>query len=233
MYFFNSGYFLFVMIPALLISALAQATVSSAYSKWRKRANSGHLTGADVARQFSRAYGFQVNLEGTPKELGDHFDPRTGVVRLSPTVARDPSVASMAIAAHEFGHVQQYAQNSPLIAARGFIMPVAQFGSTLSFILIILGMMLNAFGLAMIGVILFAFTTLFSVLTLPIELDASRRALKMLEENGMLITHEDRSGARAVLRAAALTYVAALLISILNLVYYAMLVSGMGGRRRG
>jgi Zn-dependent membrane protease YugP len=228
--FFDSGYFLCVLIPTLILSGLAQMAVRSAYSKWRQRANSSGYTGADVSRQLMRAYGFQVNLEGTPQELGDHFDPRAAIVRLSPGVAQQPSVASMAIAAHEFGHVQQYQQNSPLIAARGFILPVAQWGSSISFILILAGLMLNFAGLAWIGVLLFGGATLFSVLTLPIELDASRRAMKMLEEQGMLRTSEDRSGAQAVLRAAAMTYLAAMVTSVLNLLYYVMLVSGMSRR---
>lgn len=230
--YFNGTYLLCVMLPALILSGLAQSAVRGAYKKWSQRANSSRYTGADVARQLMRAYGFQVNLEGTPQQLGDHFDPRSGVVRLSPGVAQQPSVASMAIAAHEFGHVQQYQQNSPLIAARGFVLPVAQYGGGLSVFVILAGFLLNFAGLAWLGVLLFAATTLFTILTLPIELDASRRGMKMMEEQGMLQTGEDRSGAQAVLRAAAFTYVAAMLGSILNLLYYVMLVSGMGGNRR-
>lgn len=225
--FFSSSYILLVMLPALLLSGWAQMKVRGAYSKWSKERNSGNLTGADVARRMVQSYGFNVNLEGTPNELGDHFDPRAGIVRLSPGVAQQPSVASMAIAAHEFGHVQQYAQNSPLIAARGFILPVAQYGSYLSYIFIILGLIMQVAGIAWIGLGFFFFTTLFSVLTLPVELDASRRAMKMMEENGMLLSQQDRSGAQAVLRAAAYTYLAAMAVSILNFAYYAMLVSGM------
>jgi hypothetical protein len=225
MYFFNSGYFIFVMIPALIISGWAQMKVKGAYAKWSKERNSGNLTGADVARRLVQAYGFGVSLEGTPNELGDHFDPRSEIVRLSPGVAQQPSVASMAIAAHEFGHVQQYAEGSVLIKARGLIMPVAQYGSYLSYIFIIMGLLIHIAGFAWIGLGLFFFTTLFSVLTLPVELDASRRAMKMMEESGMLLSQQDRSGASAVLRAAAYTYVAAMAVSILNFIYYAMLVS--------
>ena len=225
MYFFNSGYFIFVMIPALIISGWAQMKVKGAYAKWSKERNSGNLTGTDVARRLVQAYGFGVSLEGTPNELGDHFDPRSGIVRLSPGVAQQPSIASMAIAAHEFGHVQQYAQGSVLIKARGLILPVAQYGSYLSYIFIIMGLLIHIAGFAWIGLGLFFFTTLFSVLTLPVELDASRRAMKMMEESGMLLSQQDRSGASAVLRAAAYTYVAAMAVSILNFIYYAMLVS--------
>ncbi len=230
--FFNPAYLMCVLLPTLLLSGLAQSAVRGAYKTWSQRANSSQFTGADVARQLIRSYGFQVSLESTPQELGDHFDPRSGIVRLSPGVAQRPSVASMAIAAHEFGHVQQYQQNSPLIAVRGFILPVAQYGGGLSVFVILAGFLLNVAGLAWLGVLLFGATTLFTVLTLPVELDASRRGMKMMEEQGMLRTGEDRSGAQAVLRAAAMTYVAAMLGSILNLLYYVMLVSGMGGRRR-
>ncbi len=117
-----------------------------------------------------------------------------------------------------------------MIAARTFILPVAQFGSYAAYFLILIGLMLNTVGMAWLGLGVFFFTTLFSVLTLPIELDASRRALKMLEENGLIVSHEDRVGARAVLRGAAWTYVAAMAVSILQFAYYAMLVSGMSRR---
>jgi hypothetical protein len=228
MFFFDPAYFLFVMIPALIISGLAQMAVSGAYRKWRQHPNSRNMTGVDTARMLMNQYNLNVNLEGTQQELGDHFDPRSQVVRLSPGVARQPSVASMAIAAHEFGHVQQYAQSSPLITARSFILPVARFGNSGAFVLLLIGLFTGLTGLAWLGVLLFAFATLFTILTLPIEFDASRRAMKMLNESGILQTRDDRSGAQAVLRAAALTYVAAMIVSLLNLAYYAMLVAGMG-----
>ena len=228
MFFFNSGYFLFVLIPALLISGVTQMMIRRAYSKWSQEPNSRNMTGVDAARTLMQQFNLgNVRLEGVQQEMGDHFSPREGVVRLSPGVARQPSVASMAIAAHEFGHVQQYSQSSPLIAARSFILPVAQYGGGLSGILIIAGLFMNFVGLAWLGLALFGFTTLFAILTLPIELDASRRAMNMMEQSGMLATREDRQGAKAVLRAAALTYVGAMVISILNFAYYAMLVSGM------
>jgi hypothetical protein len=175
-------------------------------------------------------YGLNVALEGTPQELSDHFDPRGQVVRFSPGVARQPSVASMAIAAHEFGHVQQYAQNSPLIALRGFLIPAVQIGSNFSYVLIIAGLLMNVFALSFLGLVLFGAAVLFSILTLPVELDASRRAMNMLDGAGLLRSQEDRSGAQAVLRAAAMTYLAAMVTSILQFAYYAMLV--LGGRSR-
>lgn len=228
--FFNSGYLLFVMLPALILSGLAQAWVSSAYRKWKQRPNGAGVNGVRVAELISRNYGFDVHLEGTNNELGDHFDPTNKVVRLSPVVARDASIASMAISAHEFGHVQQYATGSALIKARMAILPVARYGSNFAYILILLGLFMQVAGLAWLGLGLFFFVTLFSVLTLPVELDASRRAMKMLEELNLLQTREDRDGAQAVLRAAAFTYLAAMFVAILNFAYYAMLVSNMSRR---
>src|SRR5690606_30109478 len=126
-----------------------------------QRRNGSSVTGADVGRQMIRQYGFDVRLEGVQQELGDHFDPSNKVVRLSPKVASQPSIASMAIAAHEFGHVQQYANGSLLIKARGLVLPVAQYGSSLSYILIVVGLLTNITGAAWLGLGLFFFTTLF------------------------------------------------------------------------
>lgn len=230
MFFFNSGYFLFVMIPALILSGLAQAAVTGAYRKWKQRPNGAGVSGVRVAEMINRTYNFGIQLEGTQSELGDHFDPTQKVVRLSPAVARDASIASMAISAHEFGHVQQYAEGSALIKARMAILPMARYGSNIAYILILLGLFMNFVGLAWVGLGLFFFVTLFSVITLPIELDASRRGMKMLDELNLLQTREDRDGAQAVLRAAAFTYLAAMFVAILNFVYYAMLVSNMSRR---
>lgn len=230
--FFNSSYFLIVMIPALIISGVTQLMIRRAYSKWRQVPNGRNLSGVDTARFLMQQYGLNVQLQSVQQELGDHFSPQEGVVRLSPGVANQPSIASMAITAHEFGHVQQYAEKSILISAREFIIPGVKIGSQFSTIMIIAGLILGITGLGWVGVGLFALTTLFSILTLPVELDASRRALKMLDQGGVFVTAEDRKGAQAVLRAAALTYVGAMVISILNLAYYAMLVSGSGSRSR-
>lgn len=226
MFYFDPTYLLCVMLPAMILSGLAQMAVRGAYSTWSQRRNSSGITGAETSRRLMQQYGLNVNLSETPQELGDHFSPDEKIVRLSPGVSRQPSVAAMAIAAHEFGHVQQYAQNSPLIAARSFVVPVAQFGSSLSYILIILGIVMNFFELSLLGLLLFGAAVLFSVLTLPIELDASRRAMIMLEGAGLIRSEDDRRGAQAVLRGAALTYVAAVAVALLNFAYYAMLVFG-------
>lgn len=224
-------YLLCIMLPALAFTGLAQWYLRSTYNTWKKRRNSQNVTGRQTAEVLMKNYGLHLNgINLVDQELGDHYDPRNQTVGMSNDIAMLPSVASMAVAAHEFGHVQQYAQNSPLIAARGFILPVAQIGSGIAPYLVIAGLLLNFTALSWIGLILFGAAVIFSILTLPVEFDASRRGLKMLEESGLIRTAEDRSGARAVLRAAALTYVAATAVALLNLAYYAMLV--MGGNRR-
>jgi Zn-dependent membrane protease YugP len=230
--FFSSSYILYVFLPTLLITGLAQLWVRNAYNKWSQIGNSSRVNGMDTAQALmSRAGIRRVGLEVTQGQMSDHFDPRDETVRLSEGVARQPSIASMAIAAHEFGHVQQHQENSPLMALRTMLVPAATLGPQIGFGMIFLGLILNAFGLAVIGLILFAGTTVFTFVTLPVELDASRRAMKLLNTAGLIQSEQDREGAHAVLRAAAFTYVAAVATSLLTLLYYAMLIFG-GGRRR-
>lgn len=225
--FFDPNYIIFVLLPTLVLSALAQAWVRGAYHKWSNVPNSKRVTGQQTAQILMRDGGIQrVGLEMGKGELSDHYDPRAGVVRLSPGVATQPSVASMAIAAHEFGHVQQDQQKSPLMALRAMLIPSATLGPQLGIGMIIGGLILNATGLAVVGLILFAGATVFTVVTLPVELDASRRAMKLLRETGLIVNEQDAAGAQAVLRAAAFTYVAAVAASLLTLLYYAMLVFG-------
>jgi len=228
--FFDPNYILLVMLPTLVITGLAQAAVRNAYQKWGNIRNSRGVTGHQTAQLLMRSGSVQpVGLEVTGGQLTDHYDPTKGVVRLSQGVAMQPTVASMAVAEHELGHVQQHQQSSPLMGLRSLLIPSAQFGPSIGIMLIILGVLFNATGLATIGLLLFAGATLFTIVTLPVELDASRRAMAMLEQSGLIATEQDRDGAKAVLRAAAFTYVAAVATSILTLLYYAMLVFG---RRR-
>lgn len=225
--FFDPMYIFVVMLPTLIISGLAQAWVRGAYQKWSNIPNSQRVTGQQAAQILMRKGAVKpVGLELGRGELSDHYDPRAGVVRLSPGVAQTPSVAAMAIAAHEFGHVQQDQQNSPLMALRAMLIPSATLGPQLGIGLIILGLILNFTGLAVVGLVLFAGAAVFTIVTLPVELDASRRALKLLRETGLIATSQDAEGAQAVLRAAAFTYVAAVATSLLTLLYYAMLVFG-------
>jgi Zn-dependent membrane protease YugP len=229
--FFDPTYILMVFIPTLIITGLTQAWVRGAYQKWSGVANSRRVTGYDTAEVLMRQGGVErVGLNVAPGELTDNFDPSSGVVNLSQGVARQASVAAMAITAHEFGHVQQHQTHSPLMAVRTMLVPSAMWGPRVGFALIFLGLILNFMGLAVIGLILFAATTLFTNVTLPVELDASRRGMKLLHETGLIATDQDAQGARAVLTAAAFTYVAAVATSLLTLLYYAMLV--FGGRRR-
>lgn len=231
MFFFDPMYMLIVMLPTLVITGLAQAWISSAYQKWGNTMNSRRVTGQQTAQAIMRTGSIEpVRLEVTGGQLTDHYDPSTGIVRLSQGVAMQPSVAAMAVTAHELGHVQQHQQNSPLMGLRTLLIPGARFGPSIGIVLIILGLLINFTGLSMIGLILFAGATAFTLVTLPVELDASRRAMNLLTESGLVATEQDREGAQAVLRAAAFTYVAAVATSILTLLYYAMLV--FGGSRR-
>lgn len=229
--FFDSSYILMVFLPTLIITGIAQLWIRNAYQKWSEIGNSSRVNGQQTAQILMSRGGIKpIGVEVSDRgQLSDHYDPRSNVVRLSPGVARSASIASMAIAAHEFGHVQQDQQNSPMMAVRQMLVPAATLGPQIGFGMIFLGLILNFFGLAVIGLILFAGTTLFTVVTLPVELDASRRALKLLDSTGLIASEQDRQGTRAVLTAAAFTYVAAVATSLLTLLYYAMLI--FGGRR--
>jgi hypothetical protein len=169
--------------------------------------------------------GTGVQFQGVGGNLTDHYDPRTHTVGLSQAVATQPSVASMAIVAHELGHAQQYATKSPLIAARSFLLPAMRVSPMISYGLIMMGFVFNFVGAIYLGIFFFGITVLFSVITLPVEFDASRRAMKLLGEAGLLTSDQDEKGARTVLRAAAATYVAATITAILQLLYYLSLAN--------
>ncbi|MGJ3237757.1 MAG: zinc metallopeptidase, partial [Anaerolineae bacterium] len=187
--------------------------------------NNRGYDGPETARHIMRHANLNVTLEGTDQQLGDHYDPSSHTVRMSPDVASRPSVASMAIVAHELGHAQQHQDGSPLIIARNLLLPAVQIGPTISYGLIFAGLIFNFIGLAWLGVGLFAISVLFMILTLPVEIDASMRALKLLDASDLVQNEAERGGARQVLTAAALTYVAAAITSILNLLYYVSLVT--------
>lgn len=223
--FFDTNYLLLVMIPTLIISGLAQMYVRGAYSKWSQTRNGSGLSGAQVAQAiFERTSLNPVRLEGAPGELSDHYDPGQNVVRLSQGIAAQPSIAAMAVAAHELGHVQQYQQGSALIQARSFLLPAVRFSPMISYGLIFLGFTLNSLGMLWAGVVVFGVSVAFMVLTLPVEIDASRRALVLLREAGLLKTKEDEDGAKNMLTAAASTYLAAALTSVLTLLYYISMI---------
>lgn len=225
--------YLIIMIPPLIFMIWAQYKVSSSFKKYSKIANMNGMTGTQAATRLLAYNGLNnVRVEGIKGQLTDHYDPRGKVLRLSSGVANKASVAALGIVAHEVGHaVQDKAGYAPM-RVRSTLVPVANIGSQFGFILVIIGIILFwvgvAFGewVAWIGVGLFAAAVLFSLVTLPVELNASNRAREMLQKAG-LVSVQEYSGASAVLSAAALTYVAALLQAVAQLFYFLLLVGGM------
>ncbi|HVG97091.1 MAG TPA: zinc metallopeptidase [Chloroflexota bacterium] len=224
--FFDPMYFVFVL-PALLFAMWAQWRVQSTFGKYSQVANSTGLTGAQVARQVLDAAGLSnVNVERIPGNLTDHYDPGAKVVRLSDTVYATPSVAAIGVAAHEVGHAIQDATAYAPMRLRQGLVPVAGIGSNLGYILFFIGFFISSFQLATLGFILFSAAAIFAAVTLPVEFNASNRAMQLLDANG-LVTPQDSGLARKVLDAAALTYVAGLAQALSQLLYYGMLLSGM------
>lgn len=227
--FFNPLFWLFAL-PGLLLGLFAQARVRSAFKKFSKVRTLRNISGAEVARQLLDAQGlYDVHVEETKGYLGDHYDPRSRVLRLSSEVYNTPSVAAAGIAAHEMGHALQHAGGYFPLSIRSAMVPAAQFGSTLAPWILFAGLILSMQPLAWVGVILFGAAVLFTLITLPVEIDASRRAKKLLVGSGVLVGDEMK-GVDKVLDAAALTYVAAAVAAIGQLIYYVLLLSG--GRRR-
>ena len=221
MFYIDPTYLWYVFIPTLLISIGVQVYLKSTFNKWGHVRNHINMNGLQVGQSlFAKTPLKAIPLQRTPGSLSDHFDPKANVVRLSDPIATQPSVAAMAVTAHELGHVQQYQTGSALISARGFLLPALQFSPTLSYIAILLGFWFNMTGLIWIGIFFFGLMVLFSILTLPVEIDASRRGLRLLREAGLFQDPEDERGARSMLTAAGLTYLAAAVTSILTLLYY-------------
>jgi len=219
--FFDVNYLIWVALPTLVLSLLAQAFVSSAYNKWSKVRNSSGISGVEVAERIFRSTDVQrLPLEATPGQLSDHYDPTAGVVRLSKGIASTPSVAAMAVVAHELGHVQQHQERSVLIQMRQILVPGVRFAPQIGYMMIFAGLLLNFTGLMYVGIALFGVMVVFMILTLPVEIDASLRGLKLLRQAGLMTAPEDSSGARQVLTAAAMTYVAAAITAVLQLLYY-------------
>jgi uncharacterized protein len=227
--------YLIIMAPALIFMIYAQIKVNSTYSKFSKVYNQKGVTGAQAASQLLKNNGLgNVPIELIQGKLTDHYDPAKKVLRLSPDVANSASVASVGIAAHEVGHAVQHQTKYGFMGIRSALVPAANIGSTLGWILIIGGVLLMALSealgtwVAIAGLALFAAAVLFTLVTLPVEFDASNRARKMIKATGMLVGQE-YDGASAVLSAAALTYVAAMLQAVAQLLYFVMIV--FGGRR--
>lgn len=221
MFYFDPWYFLYVALPTLVLSWLAQVYLQRTFGKWSRIPNSERLTGMQVAQTiFARTSLQTIPLERTRGALTDHYDPQANIVRLSTVISDQPSIGAMAVAAHELGHVQQYQTQYSLIGLRHFLLGALRVSPTLSYLMFFAGIMLNIAGLTWLGVAFFGVTVLFSLLTLPIEFDASRRGLQLLSEAGLLDTEEEIKGSRQVLTAAALTYLAAAITAVLQLLYY-------------
>jgi Zn-dependent membrane protease YugP len=214
-------YLWYVFIPVLIISLGVQLYLRSTFAKWSKVKNGSNAVGPQVAKAlFDRTELQRIKVARIRGTMTDHFDPRDNVVRLSDPVVAEPSVASMAITAHELGHVEQYQQGSGLIKVRGFLLPALQFSPTISYFAILFGLWFNLNQMLWIGIFFFAIMVLFSILTLPVEINASKRGTRLLQEAGLMRSEADAKGTRAVLTAAALTYLAAAITSILQLLYY-------------
>jgi Zn-dependent membrane protease YugP len=235
MFLWNSTYMLY-MIPAFLLVMLAQLWVNSTYRKWSQVRNNEGITGLEAAQRLLRYGGLSnINIEDVRANLGDHYDPRSRTLRLSPGVAQGQSVASLAITAHEIGHALQDREEYFPLRFRAALVPAANVGSRLGFILIFIGLILGGVlgtQMAWVGVGAFALGAAFSLATLPVELNASSRARVLLTTSGLVQSEEQKRGVNAVLSAAAFTYIAALAAAILQLLYWVSLVGGSGGRRR-
>lgn len=217
-----------ILIPAIIFSIVAQIMVKSAFSKYSKVRNNRGLTGADAAREILDRNGLtNVRIEHISGSLTDHYDPRANVIRLSDDVYGSATVAAVGVAAHEAGHAVQYAEGYYPIKIRNAIIPVTRFGSSLSTPLVILGLALSWDFLITAGILLFCAVVLFQAITLPVEFNASGRALRTLRSSHFL-EDDEMKGARNVLTAAAMTYVAAMLSALLSLIR----LLAISGRRR-
>jgi hypothetical protein len=227
---FFSPYWLLFALPGLILSIWAQSKVRGTVKKYNKVPTARDVTGAEVARTLLDDQGlYDVSIEEGRGFLSDHYDPRSKTLRLSKEIYHTPSIAAAGIAAHEMGHALQQASGYFPLQIRSAFVPVARFGSSLAPWLFIAGFLLRFTALAWFGVVLFGIAVVFTLVTLPVEFDASRRAKKLLVNNGVLIGNEIK-GVDKVLDAAALTYVAAAVAAVGQLVYYVFMLSG--GRRR-
>jgi Zn-dependent membrane protease YugP len=224
--------YLIFMIPAFILMIIAQSYVNGAYKKWSQVASRSNFTGATAAQRLITAGGLDVRVDGVRGKLTDNYDPRQKVLHLSEGVYNSGSVAALAIAAHELGHAMQDRDGYFPLKFRAALVPAVNIGSYLGWILIFIGMLLRQTQLSWLGVLVFSGGAIFALATLPVELNASSRAKALLTDTGMIIGEDERRGMNNVLNAAALTYVAGLVAAVMQLLYFASLVGGMGGRRR-
>jgi len=229
-YFYIDQYYILLIVPTMLFAFWAQSKVKSTFNKYSRVMSSRGYTAAEVCRQILDRNGlYHVRIEHIAGNLTDHFDPTTNVVRLSDSVYNSRSVASIGVAAHEVGHAIQYAVGYVPIKIRAAIIPVTNFGSKLSMPMILLGFVFGWQPLVNLGIVLFSLMTLFQLVTLPVELNASGRALRTLDADGILYGEEVKQ-AKSVLTAAALTYVAALLTSAAQLLRLILLYGRRNNR---
>ena len=229
-YFYVDYWYVVLVIPAIILSLIASWNVNHTFKKYSGIASRNGLTGAESARRVLAANGvFNVKIEHVSGNLTDHFDPRTNTIRLSDAVYNSNIVAAVGVAAHEAGHAVQYAVGYAPMKMRAAIIPVTNIGANISWPLVLIGLLLGSYSLAMLGVIAFGFSTLFQLVTLPVEFNASHRAINALEST--FSSEEEIKGAKKVLFAAAMTYVAALAVSLANLLRLFFMVSGRSRRR--
>ncbi len=228
---YNMNYLL-CMIPAFIVMAIAQISISSAYKKWSKVAVSSGATGAVAAQKLITQNNMtNVQVKGVGGTLSDHYDPRTKTLALSEAVANQPSIASVAVAAHELGHAMQDREGYFPLKVRALLAPMVGIGSYVGWIMLAIGIALNYLELAWLGVAVFALGFVFALATVPVEMNASARARKMLSEAGIIQAGEEARGVNSVLNAAALTYIGALTQALMQLLYFISMVAGMGRRR--
>lgn len=228
-FFYIDYYYIVIVVPVIIASLIIQSRLKSTYAKYSKINNVKNLTGAQAAQMVLNYYGiYNVQIEGVHGTLSDHYDPTKNVIRLSDGVYNSTSVAAIGVACHEAGHAAQHAQGYAPIKVRNTILPVCNIGSTLSMPLLIAGIIFSYEPLVWIGIGFFSFVAVFQLVTLPVEFNASKRALSVIESNGLL-TFEEKQGAAKVLKMAAMTYVAALATSIAQIL---RLILRFGGRGR-
>ena len=236
-YYYGYGFdwtYLIIVLPCILLSLWASSSVNSTFNKYSKIMSLRRITGADAAQRVLSANGVTgVRIERISGNLTDHYDPKTNVIRLSDSVYDSASVAAIGVACHEAGHAVQYAQDYAPIKLRAAIIPVTNIGSKLAMPLILLGLVLSFLGnfsyaIVYLGIACFGLSLLFQLVTLPVEFNASRRAIAAIE-NGEMLTADEQRGAKKTLKAAAMTYVAATAVALAQLL---RLILIFGGRRR-
>lgn len=228
-FFYIDYYYIILVVPVIIASLIIQSKLKTTYAKYSGINNAKNLTGAQAAQMVLNYYGiYNVQIESTPGTLSDHYDPTKNVIRLSNGVYNSTSVAAVGVACHEAGHAAQHAQGYVPIKVRNTILPVCNIGSALSMPLLIAGLIFSFEPLIWIGIGFFSFVSVFQLVTLPVEFNASKRALNVIESNGIL-SFEEKQGASKVLKMAAMTYVAALATSVAQLL---RLILRYGGRRR-